>query len=202
DIHRATAARVLSIPPEKVTPDQRSFAKRVNFGLLYGMGARSLAEQAGIPMTEAQKFVDAYFAGFPNIKKYIDDTKRKAKETGYVETLLSRRRYFPILAAETRDARTNIMQRAAEREAINHPVQGSAADIIKIAMIRIHEAFKRKKLKARLLLQVHDELVLEAPDDEVKTVVQLVKEIMEGAYPLDPPLKVEVGVGLNWDEVK
>jgi DNA polymerase-1 len=202
DIHRATAATVLGIPPEKVTTDQRSFAKRVNFGLLYGMGTRSLAEQAGIPMNEAQKFVDAYFAGFPNIKKYIDETKRKAKVDGYVETLLGRRRYFPILATETRDARTNIMQRTAEREAINHPVQGSAADIIKIAMIRIHKAFRQKKLKARLLLQVHDELVLEAPDAEVKAVEQLVKEIMEGAYRLDPPLKVEVGAGLNWDEVK
>jgi len=202
DIHRATAATVLGIPPEKVTADQRSFAKRVNFGLLYGMGTRTLAEQAGIPMAEAQKFVDAYFAGFPNIKKYLDETKRKAKDEGYVETLLGRRRYFPILQTQTRDARTNIMQRAAEREAINHPVQGSAADIIKIAMIRIHAALKQKKLKARLLLQVHDELVLEAPESEVGKVSKLVKEIMEDAYPLDPPLKVEIGVGDNWDEVK
>ncbi|MGH2592734.1 MAG: DNA polymerase I, partial [Anaerolineae bacterium] len=202
DIHRATAAKVLSILPERVTADQRSFAKRVNFGLLYGMGAQSLAQQAGISMKEAQKFVDAYFAGFPNVKKYIDETKRKAKDEGYVETLLGRRRYFPILGTRTTDARTNIMQRTAEREAINHPVQGSAADILKIAMIRIHAALKQKKYKARLLLQVHDELLLEAPGAEVKAVTQLVKEIMEGAYPLDPPLKVEVGVGLNWDEVK
>jgi DNA polymerase-1 len=202
DIHRATAAKVLGIPPEQVTADQRSFAKRVNFGLLYGMGTRSLAEQAGISMSEAQKFVDAYFAGFPNIKKYIDETKRKAKDEGYVETLLGRRRAFPILQTQTRDARTNIMQRAAEREAINHPIQGSAADILKIAMIRIHQALKQKKLKARLLLQVHDELVLEAPQAEVDKVTRLVKEIMESAYPLDPPLKVEIGVGENWAEVK
>jgi DNA polymerase-1 len=202
DIHRATAAKVLGLPPEKVTADQRSFAKRVNFGLLYGMGTRSLAEQAGIPMPEAQKFVDAYFAGFPNIKKYIDDTKRRAKDEGYVETLLGRRRYFPILGTRTTDARTNIMQRTAEREAINHPIQGSAADILKIAMIRIHAALKQKKYKARLLLQVHDELVLEAPNAEVEKVSKLVKEIMESAYPLDPSLKVEVGAGLNWDEVK
>jgi len=202
DIHRATAAKVLSIPPEQVTADQRSFAKRVNFGLLYGMGTRSLAEQAGIPMGEAQKFIDAYFAGFPNVRKYIEETKRKAKEIGYVETLLGRRRTFEILRTESRDPRAQAMLRAAEREAINHPVQGSAADIIKIAMIRIHETLKRKKYRARLLLQVHDELVLEAPDAEVTAVERLVKEIMESAYPLDPPLKVEVGAGLNWDEVK
>ncbi len=202
DIHRATVAKVLGLPLEKVTADQRRFAKSVNYGLIYGMGTQSLAQQAGISMKDAQKFIDAYFAGFPNVKKYIDETKRKAKEVGHVETLLGRRRYFPILAAETRDARTNIMQRAAEREAINHPIQGSAADILKIAMIRIHAALRQKKFKARLLLQVHDELVLEAPDGEVKAVSKLVKEIMESAYPLDPPLKVEVGVGLNWDEVK
>ncbi|HLF25166.1 MAG TPA: DNA polymerase I [Anaerolineae bacterium] len=202
DIHRATAAQVLGLPPEKVTADQRSFAKKVNFGLLYGMGTQSLAQQAGISMKEAQQFVDAYFAGFPSVKQYIDETKRRAKELGYVETLLGRRRYFPILKTETRDARTNIMQRAAEREAINHPVQGSAADILKIAMIRIHAELKRKKYQARLLLQVHDELVLEAPTAEVKAVSQLVQEIMESAYRLDPPLKVEVGVGENWDEVK
>ncbi len=202
DIHRATAAKVLNIPPEKVTADQRSFAKRVNFGLLYGMGTLSLAQQAGISMKEAQQFVDAYFAGFPNIKKYIDDTKRKAKVEGYVETLLGRRRYFPILQTQTRDARTNVMQRTAEREAINHPIQGTAADILKLAMINIHRELKKRKLEARLILQVHDELILEAPKAETDEVAQLVKELMEKAYRLDPPLKAEVGIGKNWDEVK
>jgi DNA polymerase-1 len=174
----------------------------VNFGLLYGMGTQSLAQQAGISMKDAQKFVDAYFAGFPSIRQYIDDTKRRAKDEGYVETLLGRRRYFPILRTETRDARTNIMQRTAEREAINHPIQGTAADIIKIAMINIHRELAARKLKARLILQVHDELILEAPQAEATEVEQLLKELMEGAYPLDPPLKVEVGAGQNWDEVK
>ncbi len=202
DIHRATAATVLNLPVDQVTSDQRSFAKRVNFGLLYGMGTQSLAQQAGISMKEAQKFVEAYFAGFPSIRKYIDDTKRHAKEDGYVETLLGRRRYFPILRTETRDARTNVMQRSAEREAINHPIQGTAADIIKIAMINIHRELAARQLKARLILQVHDELILEAPQAEAAEVEQLLKELMEGAYPLDPPLKVEVGVGQNWDEVK
>ena len=202
DIHRATAAKVLGMPPERVTSDQRSFAKRVNFGLLYGMGTLSLAQQAGISMKEAQQFVDAYFAGFPNIKKYIEETKRKAKVEGYVETLLGRRRYFPILQTQTRDPRTNVMQRTAEREAINHPIQGTAADIIKIAMINIHRELIQRRLKARLLLQVHDELILEAPENEANKVVSLVRELMEGAYLLDPPLKVEIGMGQNWDEVK
>jgi DNA polymerase I len=202
DIHRATAAKVLNVPLDQVTSDQRSFAKRVNFGLLYGMGTQSLAQQAGISMKEAQQFVDAYFSGFPNIKKYIDETKRRAKAEGYVETLLGRRRYFPILQTQTRDARTNIMQRAAEREAINHPIQGTAADIIKIAMINIHAELIKRQLKARLILQVHDELILEAPKKEADEVEALVRELMEYAYRLDPPLKVEVGVGPNWDAVK
>jgi DNA polymerase I len=202
DIHRATAAKVLNVPLDQVTSDQRSFAKRVNFGLLYGMGTQSLAQQAGISMKEAQQFVDAYFAGFPNIRKYIDDTKRRAKDIGYVETLLGRRRYFPILQTATRDPRTNIMQRSAEREAINHPIQGTAADIIKIAMINIQRELARQKLKARLILQVHDELILEAPEKEKDAVEALVRELMENAYSLDPALKVEIGAGQNWDEVK
>ena len=202
DIHRATAAKVLSIPLDQVTSDQRSFAKRVNFGLLYGMGTQSLAQQAGISMKEAQQFVDAYFAGFPNIRKYIDETKHKAKDDGYVETLLGRRRYFPILQTATRDPRTNIMQRSAEREAINHPIQGTAADIIKIAMINIQRELAKQKLKARLILQVHDELILEAPENEQDAVEALVRELMENAYQLDPALKVEIGAGQNWDEVK
>jgi DNA polymerase-1 len=166
------------------------------------MGTQSLAQQAGISMKEAQQFVDGYFAGFPNVRKYIDDTKRTAREVGYVETLLGRRRYFPILASATRDARTNVMQRQAEREAINHPLQGSAADIIKIAMIRVHQALLDQGLDARLTLQVHDELVLEAATAQAKAVAELVRGLMESAYPLDPPLKVAVGVGPNWDAVK
>ncbi len=202
DIHRATAARVLNVPLDQVTADQRSFAKRVNFGLLYGMGTQSLAQQAGISMKEAQQFVDAYFAGFPNIKQYIDETKKRARTEGYVETLLGRRRYFPILQTQTRDARTNIMQRTAEREAINHPIQGTAADIIKLAMINIHAELIKRQLTARLILQVHDELILEAPKKEADEVADLVSELMENAYEIDPPLKVEVGVGPNWDAVK
>jgi DNA polymerase-1 len=153
-------------------------------------------------MKEAQQFVDAYFAGFPNIKRYIDETKKRAKAEGYVETLLGRRRYFPILQTQTRDARTNIMQRSAEREAINHPIQGTAADIIKLAMINIHAELIKRQLKARLILQVHDELILEAPKKEAGEVEELVRELMENAYQIDPPLKVEVGVGSNWDAVK
>ncbi|MCC7018960.1 MAG: DNA polymerase I [Ardenticatenales bacterium] len=202
DIHRATAATVLGIAPEAVTSDQRSFAKRVNFGLLYGMGARSLAEQAGIPLAEAKQFVDAYFTRFPGIAHYIATTKQLAKDQGYVTTLLGRRRAFPILRSTTADGRTRMLQASAEREAINHPIQGTAADIIKIAMIHIHAKLAAEKLNARLLLQVHDELVLEAPEAEVPRVIDLVRTTMETAYPLDPPLVVEVGVGDNWDDVK
>ena len=202
DIHRATAATVLGVRPEDVTPDQRSFAKRVNFGLLYGMGARSLARQAGISLGDAQEFIDAYFDGFPNIKSYIEDTKRKAREDLYVETLLGRRRNFPILAASATDSRTRMMQAAAEREAVNHPIQGTAADIIKQAMIDVHRRLAEGGYQARMLLQVHDELVLEAPEDEVEAVSALLKETMEGAYPLDPALKVDLGTGDNWLEVK
>ncbi|HSD85135.1 MAG TPA: DNA polymerase I [Anaerolineae bacterium] len=202
DIHRATAAKVLNVPLDQVTSDQRSFAKRVNFGLLYGMGAQALAQQAGISLKEAQQFINAYFTGFPKIKQYIDETKRRAKVEGYVETLLGRRRYFPILQTETRDARTNVMQRTAEREAINHPIQGTAADIIKIAMINIQHELIKRQLKARLILQVHDELILEAPKREAEEVEELLCRLMEGAYQLNPPLKVEVGVGPNWDAVK
>jgi|GEM_PF-397 len=202
DIHRATAATVLGIAPEAVTSDQRSFAKRVNFGLLYGMGARSLAEQAGIPLAEAKQFVDAYFTRFPGIAHYIATTKQLAKDQGYVTTLLGRRRAFPILRSTTADGRTRMLQASAEREAINHPIQGTAADIIKIAMIHIHAKLAAEKLQARLLLQVHDELVLEAPEAEVPRVIDLVRTTMETAYPLDPPLVVEVGVGDNWDDVK
>jgi DNA polymerase-1 len=202
DIHRATAATVLGVAPDDVTPNQRSFAKRVNFGLLYGMGTRSLAQQAGISMKEAQEFVDAYFNGFPHIKSFIEDTKRKAHEDGYVETLLGRRRNFPILVANTRDNRTRMMQAAAEREAINHPVQGSAADIIKIAMIHVHRRLREGGYRARMLLQVHDELVLEAPSEEVDAVSELLTVTMEEAYPLDPALKVDLGSGANWLEVK
>ncbi len=202
DIHAATAARVLGIPQDAVTPDQRRFAKAINFGLLYGMGVQALAQQTGTKTKEAQAFIDAYFAGFPSVKAYIDETKRRAKEQGYVETLLGRRRYFPVLASETRDARTKVLQAAAEREAINHPMQGTAADIIKIAMIRLHAALAAGGYRARLLLQVHDELILEAPEDEARAVAALVKAQMEAAYPLDPPLKVDVGVGRSWDEVK
>jgi DNA polymerase-1 len=202
DIHRATAAKVLGLATESVTADQRSFAKRINFGLLYGMGAQSLAQQAGISMKEAQQFVDAYFATFPKVRQYIDETKRKAREEGFVETLLGRRRYFPILATTTRDARTNIMQRTAEREAVNHPLQGTAADIIKIAMLRIHAALIERDQGEMLTLQVHDELVLDTPAAIAEETAALVRELMESAYPLDPPLKVDVGLGPNWDAVK
>ncbi len=197
DIHASTAAAILGVPLSEVTPEQRRLAKSVNFGLSYGQTAYGLAKQTGLSQEEASKFIAAYFEKYPGVRKYIERIKRQVAERGYVETLLGRRRYFPNLA-QMRGAE----RRRAEREAVNMPVQGSSADIIKIAMIRLYREIKERGLRCRMVLQVHDELVLETPEDEVETVVPLVREVMEGAFPLDAALKVDVGVGENWLEVK
>ena len=197
DIHAATAASVLGIPLDQVTKRQREVAKRVNFGLSYGQSAFGLAQQTGMGQQEAGQFIQTYFEKYPGVRQYIERTKRQAAEQGYVETLLGRRRYFPGLAQMRGPERGR-----AEREAINMPIQGTAADIIKIAMIRLHRALREKGLQARMLLQVHDELVLEAPDGEVAAVVPLAREVMCDAFELDAPLKVDVEVGQNWLEME
>jgi len=197
DIHAATAAAVLGIPLDQVTKSQRDVAKRVNFGLSYGQSAFGLAQQTGMNQQEAGEFIKTYFEKYPGVRQYIERTKRQAAEQGYVETLLGRRRYFPGLAQMRGPERGR-----AEREAINMPIQGTAADIIKIAMIRLHRALGEKGLSARMLLQVHDELVLEAPDAEVDAVVPLVREVMVNAFELAAPLKVDVEVGQNWLEME
>ncbi len=196
DIHAATAATVLGVPLTEVTKDQRRIAKSVNFGLSYGQSAFGLAQQTGMSREEATQFIKTYFEKYPGVREYIDRTKRQAAKQGYVETLLGRRRYFPNLAKMRGPERGR-----AEREAINMPIQGTAADIIKIAMIRLHQALRERRLHSRMLLQVHDELVLEAPDDEVDLVIPLVREVMGGAYELAAPLKVDVEVGQNWLEM-
>jgi DNA polymerase-1 len=195
DIHATTAAAIFGVDLEDVTYEMRSTAKTVNFGLIYGQSAYGLARQLGIGVDEARAFIDRYFERFPGVRGYMDDTLAEAEEKGYVETLLNRRRYFPELA----DTRSSHRRRqAAERMAINTPIQGSAADIIKLAMIRLHRRLAEEGLAGRMLLQVHDEVVLEVPEDEVASTAEVVREAMEGAITLDVPLKVDVEMGKNW----
>ncbi|MDE3092118.1 MAG: DNA polymerase I, partial [Chloroflexota bacterium] len=197
DIHAATAARLFNVPLDQVTPEMRRHGKTMNFGIAYGITDYGIAARTDLSQAEARQLIDNYFTQFAGVKKYIEDTKREARERGYVQTLLGRRRSFPELRP---GARVNpAMRNSAEREAINMPIQGSAADIIKLAMIRLHRELHARNLKSRMTLQVHDELVLECPDDEARVVAPLVREIMENAYPLESKLKVDVGVGQNWD---
>jgi DNA polymerase-1 len=199
DIHKATAATIYGVPLEQVTSEQRGIAKMVNFATSYGVSAFGLASRTSLNRTEAQAFLDAYFQTYPGIRRYVDETIHTAREQGYVETLLGRRRYFPILKSRGGSAPD---RQQAERAAINHPIQGTAADIIKMAMIRLHAALAEQGLRSRMLLQVHDELVLEVPDDEVVKTATLVREVMEGAYTLDAGLTVDVEVGPNWFEME
>ena len=200
DIHTTTAAAVYGIPLESVTRNQRNFAKRVNFGLIYGMSSFRLARESGLTAGEAETFVKKYFAQFPGVERYLENTRLKARTDGYVETLFGRRRYFPIFRTAMSAANRQAVMRA-EREAVNHPIQGTAADIIKIAMIRLHEQL-RARFQARMVLQVHDELLLELPRDEVEAVRPLVVETMCDAFELDAPLRVEAEIGANWLELK
>lgn len=200
DIHRTTAAAVYSIDVDEVTYNQRRFAKAVNFGLIYGMGAFRLARDSELTLGEAEEYIKAYFARFPGIRRYLEETREKARRQGYVETLLGRRRYFPVFQAQVSGRNQQLISRA-EREAVNHPIQGTAADIIKIAMIRLHDALMAR-YQARLILQVHDELLLEAPEEELDEVVALTVEVMANAVKLDVPLKVDASTGYNWLELK
>jgi DNA polymerase-1 len=196
DIHATTAAAIFGVDLEDVTYEMRSTAKTVNFGLIYGQSAFGLARQLGIGVDDARSFIDRYFERFPGVRVYMDQTQAEAAEKGYVETLLKRRRYFPELAPGSRSSTRR--RQAAVRMAINTPIQGSAADIIKLAMIRLRGRLNDEGLGARMLLQVHDEVVLEVPEDEEAATSQLVREAMEGATALDVPLKVDVEVGTNW----
>jgi DNA polymerase-1 len=200
DIHTATAAAVYGIPVEQVTKNQRRFAKTVNFGLIYGMGPFRLARESGLTLGEAETYVKRYFQQFPGIERYLEQTRQKARTDGYVETLFGRRRYFPVYKSAMSAANRQAVQRA-DRESVNHPIQGTAADIIKVAMIRLHQELKAR-YRARLLLQVHDELLLEVPQEELDEVRSLTVDIMCDAFELDAPLKVEAEVGANWLELK
>ena len=197
DIHRATAARVLGKPAADVNDDERAMAKMVNFGIAYGMGDFGLATRAGISRDAAKSFIAGYFERYPGIRRYIDTIKEEARTNGSVTTQLGRRRPIPELRAGNPALRA-----AGERAAINHPIQGTAADVIKIAMIRLAPRLAEAGLKARLVLQVHDELLLEVPNGEVDRLVPILVETMEGALALDVPLTVEVKSGPRWDEMK
>jgi DNA polymerase-1 len=195
DIHTATAAEVLGKDPATLTKDERNVAKMVNFGIIYGISAFGLSENLEIPREEAQAYIDTYLARFPRVQEFIERTIAQAAADGYVTTLLGRRRPIPELRAANRQTRS-----LGERLAVNTIMQGSAADMIKVAMVRIHKRLQEEGRGAKLVLQVHDELLLEVPETEVSAAKALVREEMVGAYPLDPPLAVDVGVGGDWAE--
>ena len=197
DIHRATAALVFGVAPELVGPEQRRAAKTINFGLIYGMGAYALARELGVSNAEAAKFIEAYFARLPKVREYLETTKEQARVTGKVTTLFGRVRWISGLDAASSQVRGN-----AERQAINAPVQGTAADLMKLAMIRLHREIEAGGLPARLLLQVHDELILEVAKEAVTAVSALVTRAMEGVAVLRVPLKVEIGTGTSWAAAK
>jgi DNA polymerase-1 len=201
DIHSTTAAAVYNIDLEEVSYNQRRFAKAVNFGLIYGMGAFRLARDSELTLAEAEQYIKEYFARFPGIQRYLDETKEKAKRDGFVETLLGRRRYFPIFKVASSGSNFQARQRA-EREAVNHPIQGTAADIIKVAMIRLDRNLRDQGYRARLILQVHDELLLEVPEEELNEIESMVVEIMSTATSLSVPLKVDASSGSNWLELR
>ncbi len=197
DIHAATASAVLGVPIESVTKEQRRHAKSINFGLIYGMSAYGLMRATDLTLAESENFMEAYFKQFPGVKNYLDGMRRQAAETGYVETLLGRRRYFPGLKTQSN---ANLRNRE-EREAINAPIQGTAADIMKIAMLQVPDALNEAGLAAKMLLQVHDELVLECPVAELETTAKLVQAVMTHAFTLNAPLETEARCGKNWGEM-
>ncbi|SDM27310.1 DNA polymerase I [Chryseobacterium taihuense] len=195
DIHASTAAKLFKIPLEEVSKTQRSQAKTVNFGIIYGQGAFALAEQTGLSRTEAKQMIEAYFETYPKLKAYMSEQVAKARELGYVETILGRKRHLKDI-----NSGNFVVRGHAERNAVNAPVQGSAADVVKMAMIKIDKELEAQNLQTKMLLQVHDELLFEAPVEEVETATQLIKKEMESAIETKVPLLVEVGVGNNWLE--
>ena len=197
DIHTTTAAEVLGKDPATLTKDERNIAKMVNFGIIYGISAFGLSENLEIPRDEAQAYIDAYLARFPHVQDFIQRTIEQAARDGYVTTMLGRRRPVPEIRASSRQTRS-----LGERLAVNSVMQGTAADVIKKAMVAIHDRLRDEGRAAKLVLQVHDELLLEAPEAEVSAVKELVREEMVGAYELDPPLEVDVGAGDDWNDAK
>jgi DNA polymerase-1 len=195
DIHQATAAEVFGVATEQVSSDQRRAAKAINFGLIYGMSAFGLARQLGIERGAAQQYVERYFARYPGVRRYMDETRARARRDGYVETVMGRRLYLPEINSRNRQ-----LQQYAERSAINAPMQGTAADIIKCAMLGVDAWCQDPQVPARLIMQVHDELVLEVRSDFLATATERVCALMAAAARLRVPLRVDAGQGQNWDE--
>jgi DNA polymerase-1 len=195
DIHTATAAKVYNVPLEEVTKEMRYKAKSVNFGIIYGQGAFGLAENINVSRTEAKGIIENYFVQFPKVKAYMNNNIQFARENGYVQTIMGRRRYLSDI-----NSKNFTVRGFAERNAINSPVQGSAADLIKLAMINIHREFKQHGFKSRMTLQVHDELVFDAHRDEVERIKPIIYEQMVTALKTKVPIEAEIGIGENWLE--
>ncbi|MGB8320807.1 MAG: DNA polymerase, partial [Ignavibacteriaceae bacterium] len=193
DIHRSTAALVFMVEPEDVTPDMRRKAKEVNFGILYGIGPFGLKTRIGVSQTHAKEIIDTYFNSFKNVKHFMEESVLMAKEKGFAETLMGRRRFLRNINSSNR-----VVRQFEERVAINMRVQGSAADMIKLAMINIFNELRKRKTKTKMVLQVHDELVFDAHKDEVDELRHLIRELMADALPLNVPVDVDTGVGDNW----
>ena len=195
DIHAATAAKIYGTKTENVTSDMRRKAKTANFGIIYGISAFGLAERLNISRSEAKELIDGYFKTYPGVREYMDESIRVAKEKGYVETIFKRKRFLPDI-----NSHNAVVRGYAERNAINAPIQGSAADIIKLAMIRIHQRFEAEGLKSRMILQVHDELNFNVYRDELDRVKEIVLDCMENVISLRVPLIADYGEGQNWLE--
>jgi DNA polymerase-1 len=193
DIHRDTASRVYDVMPAFVTPEQRAKCKMVNFGIIYGISPFGLSQRLGVSRKEASDLIETYFRLYPKVREYMDSAIAAARSNGYATTILGRRRTLRDIASRNATAR-----QAAERDAINTPIQGSAADLIKIAMVKVDRAMKEARLRARMVLQIHDELVFDTPLDEVERVKEIVRREMTGAIDFGVPLDVGIGVGYNW----
>ncbi|MEE9166418.1 MAG: DNA polymerase, partial [Candidatus Neomarinimicrobiota bacterium] len=195
DIHIRTASNIYGVPMDDVLPEMRRIAKVVNFGVMYGAGAFRMSQELGIPLREGQKIIDAYFERYSGVKDFVEKTLEKAREKKFVQTMLGRKRYcFDI------DHSNQRVRLAVERAAVNMPIQGTAAEMIKLAMINIHDRLRNEKLKTKMILQIHDELLFEVPDEEMNEIPDLVTHEMENAVSLDVPIVVDWGVGESWYE--
>jgi DNA polymerase-1 len=197
DVHTATACRVFGVEPDQIDPAMRSKSKMINYGIVYGLSAYGMADRLDIPQEEAAEFIERYMAGFPAVARFISETIEQGTEHGYVSTLFGRRRQVPELRARRWDLR-----KQGERFAVNMVIQGTAADIMKVAMVRCDAALAKAGLASRLVLQIHDELLFEGPEGEAEAVRELAVREMADAYPLDPPLAVEAGIGSDWLSAK